>query len=115
MTTKIWHNPRCSKSRQTLQLLRDNGIEPEVVEYLKTPPNAAELTAVLTALQMTPRELMRTKESVYKEKALSDDGLSDQQLIDAMVNEPKLIERPVVIHDGKAALGRPPEQVLALF
>ena len=115
MTTTIWHNPRCSKSRQTLQLLRDNGIEPEVVEYLKTPPNAAELTAVLTALQMTPRELMRTKEAVYKEMALSDDGLSDQQLIDAMVNEPKLIERPVVTHDGKAALGRPPEQVLALF
>ena len=89
MTTTIWHNPRCSKSRQTLQLLRDNGIEPEVVEYLKTPPNAAELTAVLTALQMTPRELMRTKEAVYKEMALSDDGLSDQQLIDAMVDEPK--------------------------
>lgn len=115
MTTTIWHNPRCSKSRQTLQLLRDNGIEPEVVEYLKTPPSAAELTAVLTALQMTPRELMRTKEAVYKQMALGDDGLSDQQLIDAMVNEPKLIERPVVIHDGKAALGRPPEQVLALF
>ena len=69
----------------------------------------------MTALQMTPRELMRTKEAVYKEMALSDDGLSDQQLIDAMVNEPKLIERPVVTHDGKAALGRPPEQVLALF
>ena len=115
MTTTIWHNPRCSKSRQTLQLLRDNGTQPEVVEYLKTPPSAAELTAVLTALQMTPRELMRTKEAVYKQMALGDDGLSDQQLIDAMVNEPKLIERPVVIHDGKAALGRPPEQVLALF
>lgn len=114
MTVTIWHNPRCSKSRQTLQLIRDRGIEPEIVEYLKTPPGADELRAVLNALKLKPRELMRTKEGVYKELGLAaiDD---DDRLIAAMVEHPVLIERPVVLKAGRAALGRPPESVAEIL
>ena len=114
MTVTIWHNPRCSKSRQTLQIIRDNGVEPEIVEYLKTPPSADELRAVLKKLKLKPRELMRTKESVYKELGLAavDD---DEKLIAAMVENPVLIERPVVLKSGKAALGRPPESVTEIL
>jgi len=116
MSTKIYHNPRCSKSRQTLQLLKDNGVEPEVVEYLKTPPDAAELKAVLKALGMKPRDLMRKKEAEYKENNLADESLSDEQLIAAMIQYPKLIERPIVVtSDKKYALGRPPESVLDII
>lgn len=113
--TKIYHNPRCSKSRQTLALLQEQGIEPEVVLYLKDPPTADELRGVLGQLGMSPRELLRTKEADYKALNLKDESHSDDALIDAMLNHPKLIERPIVIHEGKAALGRPPEQVLSLF
>jgi len=115
MTVTIWHNPRCSKSRQTLALLRDNGVEPEVVEYLKAAPDAAELRSVLKRLGIGPRELMRKGEAVYKDLGLSDPSLSDEALIRAMVENPILIERPVVIAGGKAALGRPPEAVLKLL
>ncbi|MCG8463300.1 MAG: arsenate reductase (glutaredoxin) [Xanthomonadales bacterium] len=115
MTTKIYHNPRCSKSRQTMALLEEQSIDAQVVEYLKTPPNADELQEILNLLQMKPRELMRRKEAVYKELNLDDDALSDAQLIQAMVNNPILIERPIVVANGKAAIGRPPEQVLELF
>ena len=115
MSTKIYHNPRCSKSRQTLQLLKDNGVEPEVVEYLKTPPTAAELKAVLKALNMKPRDLMRKKEAEYKENNLADETLSDAQLIAAMIEHPKLIERPIVVTNNKYALGRPPENVLDII
>jgi len=115
MTTKIYHNPRCSKSRQTLQLLQDKGDQPEIVEYLKTPPSAAELAEILDLLGLEPRQLMRTKEAEYQENGLDDPALSREQLIAAMVAHPKLIERPIVIHNGKAALGRPPESVLDIL
>ena len=115
MTTTIYHNPRCSKSRQTLQLLRDKGIEPEIVEYLKTPPNAEQLRQILDKLGMKPRELMRKKEAEYKENNLADESLSDDALIAAMVAHPKLIERPIVIGEkDQIILGRPPENVLEL-
>ncbi len=115
MSVEIFHNPRCSKSRQTLQLLKDNGVEPEIVEYLKTPPNRDTLEQVLDMLGMEPRDLMRKKESEYKENNLADPSLTRNQLIDAMIAHPKLIERPIVIKNGKAALGRPPEQVLEII
>ncbi len=115
MSVKIYHNPRCSKSRETLKLLEDRGIQAEIVEYLKQPPTAAELQAILVKLGMQPRELMRTKEAEYKDNILDDPSLSDAELIEAMVRIPKLIERPIVIHNDKAAVGRPPENVLAIL
>jgi len=115
MSVEIYHNPRCSKSRQTLQLLKDNEVEPEVVEYLKTPPDRATLEHILDMLGMQPRELMRKKEKEYKEHNLADPDLTRDQLIDAMLAHPKLIERPIVIKDGKAAIGRPPEKVLEVI
>ncbi|MBL4623176.1 MAG: arsenate reductase (glutaredoxin) [Immundisolibacteraceae bacterium] len=115
MALEIWHNPRCSKSRQTLALVRDQGLEPTVIEYLKTPPNAERLEQVLAMLELTPRQLMRRKEADYKDQGIDDDSLSDDQLIAAMIEFPKLIERPVVINGGQAALGRPPEQVLEIL
>ena len=110
----IFHNPRCSKSRQTLELLKERGVQPDVVEYLKTPPNAAELTRILTLLERQPRALMRTKETLYKDLGLADVDDNDT-LITAMVNNPKLIERPIVIHGDKAVIGRPPENVLDIL
>jgi arsenate reductase len=115
MSTKIYHNPRCSKSRQTLQLLRDKAVEPEIVEYLKTPPSAAELSHILELLGLEPRQLMRRQEKEYKENGLDDSSLSREQLIAAMVAHPKLIERPIVITGKKAAIGRPPESVLDIL
>ena len=115
MTVTIWHNPRCSKSRQTLELLRGRGLEPEIVEYLKTPPDAATLAAVLDTLGLEPRQLMRRKESVYRERGLDEPSLGRDDLIAAMVEDPILIERPVVLANGKAALGRPPAVVLDIL
>ncbi|MEN8165895.1 MAG: arsenate reductase (glutaredoxin) [Pseudomonadota bacterium] len=115
MSVEIYHNPRCSKSRQALQLLKESGVEPEVVEYLKTPPDRATLEKILEMLGMEPRELMRKKEQAYKENGLADPALTRDQLIDAMIAHPKLIERPIVIKNDKAALGRPPEQVLEII
>lgn len=115
MNVTIYHNPRCSKSRATLQLLRDRGIEPRVVEYLKEPPSATELEEILRALGMEPRELMRRNEAVYKELGLDDEALTRKQLVAAMVEHPVLIERPIVRRARKAALGRPPEQVLEIL
>jgi len=115
MSTKIYHNPRCSKSRQTLALLHEHNIDADVVEYLNTPPNKAELEALLELLGLEPRELMRTKEAEYKELGLDDESLSREALIKAMVANPKLIERPIVIHNGKAAIGRPPEKILDIL
>ena len=115
MATTIYHNPRCSKSRQTLQLLNDNNEEAEVVEYLKTPPDAKTLKDILGKLGLKPRQLMRTKEDIYKELNLADESLSDDQLIEAMIKNPKLIERPIVVKDGKVAVGRPPENVLSIL
>ncbi len=112
----IYHNPRCSKSRQTLQLLREHGLEPRIVEYLKTPPDRDTLRSLLHLLGLRPRELMRTRERLYTELALNDPGRSDDALIDAMVEHPILIERPIVLRGGdRAALGRPPEQVLEIL
>jgi arsenate reductase len=115
MSPTIYHNPRCSKSRQTLQLLHEKGVEPEVIEYLKTPPDKVTLKAILEQLGLTPRQLMRTKEPEYKDYRLDDPSLSDNELIDAMVIHPKLIERPIVLTDKGAALGRPPESVLKVL
>ncbi len=115
MSVQIFHNPRCSKSRQTLQLLKDNGVEPEIVEYLKTPPTAEELVDILTKLDMQPRDLMRKKEKEYKETGMNDASLDKDALIAGMVATPKLIERPIVLANGKAAIGRPPEDVLAIL
>lgn len=111
----IWHNPRCSKSRQTLELLEGANVEVDVVRYLETPPTEAELKRVLHLLGLEPRDLMRTKEAEYGELGLSDATLSNEALIEAMHTHPKLIERPVVIHNDKAVLGRPPEQVKTLL
>ncbi|MCD1647711.1 arsenate reductase (glutaredoxin) [Marinobacter adhaerens] len=113
--TRIFHNPRCSKSRQTLELLTERGIEPEIIRYLETPPTEQELKDILNALDLRPRELMRIKEKEYKEQGLNNPDLSDEQLIAAMAATPKLIERPIVIANGKAALGRPPENVLSIL
>ncbi len=113
--TRIFHNPRCSKSRQTLALIEDKGIQPEIIRYLETPPTAAELSDILDLLGLAPRELMRTKETLYKELALDDPALDRDSLINAMVANPKLIERPIVIRNGKAVLGRPPENVLDIL
>ena len=115
MSITMYHNPRCSKSRQTLTLLRDKGIEPKIVEYLKTPPDAATLEHLLDMLGLEPRDLMRRKEKEYKENELADPELSRNALIAAMVAHPKLIERPIVVKDDKAALGRPPEAVLDIL
>lgn len=111
----IWHNPRCSKSRQTLQLLRDRGIEPTIVEYLETPPSEAELTHALAELGMNPRDLMRKKEAPYEELRLADDARTEAELVAAMASHPVLIERPIVFAGGRAAIGRPPENVLTLL
>ena len=111
----IWHNPRCSKSRQALELLREKGAAPEIVLYLEQPPTADELDRVLTLLGLEPRGLMRTKEPVYDELGLADPSLDRAALIDAMVKHPILIERPVVVSGDRAALGRPPEDVLAVL
>ena len=111
MSTKIYHNPRCSKSRQTLQLLQDNNVEAEVIEYLKTPPDAATLEKILTALEMEPRDLIRKGQDEYKILGLDDKSLSRETLIKAMIENPILIERPIVITDKGIALGRPPENV----
>ncbi len=110
----IWHNPRCSKSRNAVTLLEEKGIEAEVVKYLDTPPTKDELVAVLKMLGLSARELMRTKEDIYKELNLKEETDEDK-LIDAMVENPKLIERPIVIKDGKAAIGRPIENIIDLL
>ena len=112
---RIYHNPRCSKSRQTLQLLTDKGIEPEIVLYLENTPDAAELKELLAMLGLSARDLLRKGEDAYKANNLKDPALDDDQLIAAMVQNPKLIERPIVVNNGKAALGRPPESVLDIL
>ncbi len=132
MKVTIYHNPRCSKSRQTLELLVQNGIEPEIIEYLKAPPSKSELSEILELLGLTPRELLRKQEQAYNEAGLTDDNHSDEQLITAMIEHPILIERPIVLVNSKAAIGqesrcreaqgsaraaigRPPESVLEIL
>ncbi|HET6911759.1 MAG TPA: arsenate reductase (glutaredoxin) [Rhodanobacteraceae bacterium] len=111
----IWHNPRCSKSRGALELLHERGIEPTVIDYRENPPDGRELSRVLDLLRMQPRELMRRDESEYAQLKLDDPSLTREQLIAAMVAHPILIQRPIVIANGKAAIGRPPEAVLAIL
>ena len=115
MTVTVYHNPRCSKSRATLQLLEAKGVKPKVVEYLKTPPSVAELKAILKKLGLKPRDLIRKSEPLYAELGLKDRQLSDAQLIAVMVENPILIERPIIVSGGKAAIGRPPEKVLEIL
>jgi arsenate reductase len=112
---QILHNPRCSKSRQTLALLEEKGVEADVIKYLDTPPTAAELKAILEKLGISARELLRKGEDDYKTLNLKNPDLSEEQLIEAMVSHPKLIERPIVIKDNKARIGRPPESVLDIL
>lgn len=113
---KIYHNPRCSKSRDTLSLLKANGIEPEIVLYLDTPPDAATIKQLMQMLGMSSaRELMRTKEDLYKSLNLADSHLTEAELVQALVENPKLIERPIVVANGQARIGRPPEKVLEIM
>ena len=114
MTIKIYHNPRCSKSRQTLALLEENNVSPEVIEYLKNPPSAEEIQALIKMLELgSARDLMRVKEDLYKELNLKEEN-DETKLVAAMSANPKLIERPIVVNQGRAAIGRPPENVLAI-
>ena len=113
--TTIYHNPRCSKSRQTLQLLEERGVKPEIVLYLEDTPDAGTLKGLLAKLNMTARELIRSGEDAYKENNLADQSLSEDQLIAAMVEHPKLVQRPIVVNGDKAAMGRPPEAVLNIL
>jgi len=113
--TKIYHNPQCSKCRQTIELLAEKNIDAEVIEYLKTPPSIEELTEILTLLKLEPRELMRQHEKEYKTAGLDNGNLTREQLIQGMVDNPKLIERPIVINNGRAAIGRPPVNILDIL
>ena len=115
MSITIYHNPKCSKSRQTLKLLEEQATGIDVIEYLKNPPTVKKLKEVLSLLKIPPRKLMRKKETEYKELMLSNSNLSDKDLIESMVKHPILIERPIVLANGKAALGRPPENVLNII
>ena len=115
MSIIIYHNPKCSKSRQTVELLVKQGIKPVLNEYLKTPPTAEEIKEILRKLGYAPRDLMRKKENAYTEHNLGDPSLSDDDLIEFMVKHPILIERPIVLANEKAAIGRPPEQVLEIL
>ena len=110
----VWHNPRCSKSRNTVNLLEEQGVEAEIVKYLDTPPSRVELMAVLDMLGLSAKGLMRSKEDIYKELGIKDINDEDM-LIGLMVANPKLIERPIVIKDGKAAIGRPIENIIELL
>ena len=112
MTVTIYHNPRCSKS---LQLIQEQGIEPVIIKYLETPPSAEEIRIILTKLAIEPRALLRKNEADYKTAGLSDTSLDNDTVINAMVNYPKLIERPIVLANNQAAIGRPPENVLTIL
>lgn len=113
--TTLYHNPRCSKSRQTLELLQARGISPEIVEYLKNPPSAEELDKILTKLGKEPQEILRTQEEIYEKLELKNKKLSRKEWIELIVKNPILIERPIFVTDEKAAIGRPPESVLEII
>lgn len=115
MRVTIYHNPRCSKSRETLALLENHGVAPRVVKYLETPPDAATLQEIAGLLGLQPRELMRTSEAPYRELGLDDPGKSDAALFQAMAEHPVLIQRPIVVANGKARIGRPPDAVLDII
>ena len=111
----IYHNPRCSKSRNALELLEQRGLTPSVVRYLETPPSADELKQILALLGISPRQLLRSGEEDYKTLNLADPALTDEQIINAMVAHPKLIERPILVAGDVAVIGRPPEKVLEIL
>jgi len=113
MTLKIYHNPRCTKSRLTLGLLEDRGLEPEIIEYLKTPPSTSELAAIVKMLGVSARDIARKKEAADAGIDLSSSD--DNALLKAMAEHPIVIERPIVVHNGRAAIGRPPENVLEIL
>lgn len=115
MTVRILHNPRCSKSRATLALLQDQGIDPEIILYLEAPPDSRQLADICRKLGIAPRALLRKGEAEYTELGLQKQDLSDAELLQAMQTHPRLIERPIVLNQGKAAIGRPPEAVLAIL
>ena len=110
----IYHNPRCSKSRQTLEILDQQDLETEIVLYLDNPPSAEEIASILNKLELSPRDILRKGEDAYKELNLKNDKLTNKDLINFMVENPKLIERPIVVRGDKAVIGRPPENVLSL-
>ncbi len=114
-TPRLYHNPRCSKSRGALELLKEHGIEPEIIPYLDAPPSEAQLRELLGMLGIPARELLRTGEEEYKALGLADPALGEDALIAAMAAHPRLIERPVFVHQGRAVIGRPPERVLGLL
>ena len=114
MSGILYHNPRCSKSRQTLELLKEKGLEPEIHEYLKTPIDKAQLKEILALLNIGANALIRSSEEIYKELGLSKED-NEEALIDAMIEHPKLIQRPIYVNNGKAAVGRPPENVLNII
>lgn len=113
MALTIYHNPRCSKSRQTLELLHERGLKPEVIEYLKTPPTRNDLSKIVKMLGVSARDILRAKDAAAA--GIDPEKLDDNALIEAMEKNPAIIERPIVVHDGKAALGRPPENVLEIL
>ena len=115
MSITLYHNPKCAKSREALKLLRDRGVEPKIIEYLKTPPSQTELAALVKALDIPARALLRTKEPEFRKTGLSDPKLSDKQILSAMAKHPRLIERPILVKGKRAVLGRPPENVLKLL
>lgn len=116
MRDAIYHNPRCSKSRETLQLLQDRGIKIEVIDYLGQPPGKEELRQICRLLGKTPLQLVRTTEERFTELGLSiDNGYSDDQWLDVLIHHPKLLQRPIVVYGGRAAIGRPPQDVLAIL
>lgn len=115
MKTQIYYNPQCSKCRSSLGLLKDQGIDPEVIEYLTTPPDKSTLKEILNKLGLSARQLIRTHEAEYKDQGLDNPSLSEDELIEAMIATPKLIERPVVVTDKGVAIGRPPENILKVL
>ena len=115
MTVRILHNPRCSKSRATLALLQQRGIEPEIVLYLEQPPNPAELKSIVAKLGISVRDLLRRSEAEYQQLELDAQDLPDERLYAAIASHPRLLQRPIVLANGKAAIGRPPENVLAIL
>ena len=114
MSLVIYHNPRCSKSRRTLEILRERGLEPEIVEYLSSPPSAERVLELARLLERPVHEILRSKEAAYGERGLSTDS-SEAELADAVAEEPLLLERPIVVSDDRAVIGRPPENVLELL
>ena len=115
MTITIYHNPRCTKSRETLALLKERGIEPRIIEYLTAPPSALELKGIVKKLGLKPREILRDNETRYAELGLKDRKVSDDELLALIAANPILLQRPIVVSGNKAAIGRPPENVLKIL